>query len=151
MSPARKSGVRAVSLRSRVDHLVEGLRAARGRLVAVLAEVDEALADAELLRGYVEELPGAIAPGADAAERAHLRVYGLHGRTVLSVAEASGVPLRQLLGPGAAVTSEASAARQTAVIQLLSGGLSPTDVGRVLRLTCDAVRMRVLRARKEAA
>jgi hypothetical protein len=95
---------------------------------------------------------GAVAPGDEAAERAHLAAYGAHGRAVVAVAAEQGVPLRLVLGPGAPAPAARAARRAAVEVLLLEAGLSAGDCARVLRLSEQAVRdHRAAFARKAAA
>lgn len=153
MNEAPKSGERAVSLDTQAREVVASLRALRGRAAEFLQQLDAVLENAEAfvaLGDHMAHVTWDLADTGAAHERASLRIYGRHGELVTSIAEARGVPLRDVLGPGAPRTPAAAEARGAAIDALFDAHLSASDIARVMNVSFEAARRRVA-ARRAAA
>lgn len=145
------SSTRAITIGSRLDDLKSTLRRHRETLAGLLAEVDEALVDVELLAAPIAALEVDAEKAAESSDHAHLAQYGEHGAIVLRVAEEHRVPLRQLLGPGTCHLARAHTARIAAARALLAAGATKPAAARVLRLTTEAVKGILRRAAEREA
>ena len=136
-----------ISARERAVAVVAALRGVRQEVASVLARVDAAIGDAEAFIALADNVVAVTADLAgqapDARERAYLRPFGNHGATVIRIAEEHGVPLSDLLGPGATPTVKARAARDAAADALMADGLCSADIARILRISFEAARLRV--------
>ncbi len=135
------SGARAISLQGRAGAIVSELTSLRDRARSLADGIDALLSEAEDLTGALtwaeQPLEGSET---DAESLRHLRPLGAAGRIVVEVAASRKVSLRDVLGPGAARTSAASAARREAISALCERGVGPTDISIVMRLSHEAVR-----------
>lgn len=136
-----------ISARDRAAVVVAALHALRQEVGATLARVDAAIAEAEAFIALADNVIAVTTDLAghapDARERAHLRPFGKYGATVIRLAEEHGVPLGDLLGPGATPTVKARVARDAAADALMADGLCSADISRVLRISFEAARFRV--------
>lgn len=136
-----------ISARDRAAAVVAALHALRQEVAATLARVDAAIVEAEAFIALADNVIAVTTDLAghapDARERAYLRPFGKHGATVVRIAEEHGVPLGDLLGPGAPPTVKALAARDAAAGALMADGQCSADIARALRISPEAARLRV--------